>query len=220
MNTKLFRVALSCSLLGLVALQGCQATGAERVDQTSTRLEEFGASIETLKGQVTAAAAALTQVVETASLDPKPAYDEFSKQVGLVSSSAKKARTGLEKAKSEGAKLFDDWTKRLDTITDPDIRAASEKRRNDLQEALTTVTEEAEPCLTELEAFVVTATDLDTYLSQDLTPAGIDGISDKAESLARSAESINGSLDGVLETTTEVAPTFATAKPPPPPPAD
>ena len=216
MNHRFSRAALSSALVALALLSGCKSTGAEKVDQTSTRLDQFRTGVETLKGQVTGTADALAQVVATAATDPKPAFKEFSKQVDLVSSSTTKARTNLDKAQSEGAKLFEEWTKRLDTITDPDIRQASEKRRDDLKKALSSVAEEANPALTSLEAYVATTKDLHTYLSQDLTPAGIESIAGKSKDLGKSAKSIAEDLDDVIEAASKVASQFATAKPPPP----
>lgn len=216
MNHKLIRVALSSALLGLALLPGCKSSGADKVDQTSTRLDEFRTSIESLKTQVDATASSLAQVVESAAADPKPAFKTFSGNVELVSSSASKARANLAKAQTEGQNLFAEWTKRLDTITDPDIRKASEKRRDDLQKALAAVVSKAEPALTKLDTFVASSKDLHTYLSQDLTPKGIDSIAGKSKDLTKSAKSVNEELDGVIKEAAKIAPQFATAKPPEP----
>jgi len=215
MNLKLSLPALASVLVGVALLTGCASTGADKVDQTSARIDKFRAGVETLKGQVTGTAEALAKVIETASTDPKPAFAEFSEQFDLVSASTVKARSNLDTAQTEGAHLFEEWTKHLETITDPDIRAASEKRRDDLKKALSGVADEANPVLTELEAFVASAKDLRAYLSQDLTPAGIDSISGKAKSMGKSARSIVEGLDEVIEAANKAAPQFATAKPPP-----
>lgn len=212
---KLSLSALASVLIGLGLLTGCASTGADKVDQTSARIDKFRTGVETLKGQVTGTAEALAKVVETASTDPKPAFAEFSEQFDLVAASTAKARTNLDTAQTEGARLFEEWTKHLETITDSDIRAASEKRRDDLKKALSGVADEANPVLKDLEAFVASAKDVRAYLSQDLTPAGIDGISGKAKSLGKSARSIVEDLDDVIEAANEAAPKFATAKPPP-----
>ncbi len=214
MNQNFTRAALTSALLGLALLPGCKTSGADKVDQTSTRLDEFRASVETLKSQVNGTAAALAQVVETAAADPKPAFNQYAGEVELVSSSTAKARANLSKAQSEGKKLFDEWTKKLDTITDPDIRKSSETRRDDLQKALAAVAEKAEPSLTKLDGFVATAKDLHTYLSQDLTAKGIDSIAGKSKELTKSAKSIAEDLDKVVEAAGKAAPQFATAKPP------
>jgi outer membrane murein-binding lipoprotein Lpp len=216
-STTGIRVLVSSGLIGLALLAGCKSTGADKVDQTSTRLEQFKTSVGALKGQLGSTADSLANVVESGSSDPKPAFKEFDKQVDAVSGSVAKARTNLEKAQTEGAKLFEEWTKRLDTITDPEIRKSSEKRRSDLQAALTRVSDKTAPAMAGLDSFVASAKDLQTYLSQDLTPAGIEAISGKSKDLGKKASSISKDLDEVIEEVTKVSNQFATAKPPPAP---
>jgi chromosome segregation ATPase len=216
MNTRLALPTLATAVLALASFQGCKSTGADEVEQTSSRLDAFSANIEKLQRTVADVSASLGQVVETASTDPKPAFKEFSKHAGALEESTKKARANLDKAQAEGAKLFEAWTKNLDTISDEDIRESSAERRDQLQKALGAVADEAAPALTDLEAYVATTKDLHTYLSQDLTPSGIKGISGKADDLADSAESITSDLDDVVDEAKKAAAKFATAKPPAP----
>ena len=216
MNHRLALPALTTALLALASFQGCKSTGADEVDQTSTRLNAFSANVENLQRTVADVSTSLGQVVETAATDPKPAFEAFSKHAKVLEDSTKKARANLDKARTEGAKLFDAWTKRLDTITDPDIRAASAERRDELQKTLKALDDEAAPSLTKLEGYVVSTKDVHTYLSQDLTPSGIKGISGKAEDLADSSKAITSDLDDVVDEAKKAAEKFATAKPPPP----
>lgn len=214
---KLLQTLALISLAGVSLLQGCKSSGAEKVDQTSTRIEDFRASIETLKSQVHGTSDALTKLVDAGATDPKPAFASYEKQVEQVTKSTTKAKSNMTKVQSEGEKLFADWTARLETISDPEIRKASEKRRDELKQLLGGIADEAKPVLAELDAFVATAKDLETYLSQDLTPAGIQSIAGKAKGFRKSAESISDNLDDVAEAAGKAATPFATAKPPPPP---
>lgn len=216
MISKAFRAIATTTLLGLTLVGSCKSTGADKVDETSTRLDQFKVAVGSLKGQLGSTSAALANVVESGSSDPKPAFKEFSKQVDAVSSSLAKARGNLERAQTEGAKLFEAWNKRLETITDADIRASSVKRRDELQKALSGVSEKTAPAMAGLDTFVVSAKDLQTYLSQDLTPAGIEAIEGKSKDLGKSAASISEDLDDVIEEVAKAASQFATAKPPPP----
>jgi chromosome segregation ATPase len=216
-STTGMRALVSSGLIGLALVAGCKSTGHEQVDQTSTRLEQFKTSVGALKGQLGSTADSLANVVAAGSSDPKPAYKEFDKQASAISNSVATARANLEKAQTAGAKLFDEWTKRLETITDPDIRKSSEKRRSDLQAALAKVSEKTGPAMAGLDSFVASTKDLQTYLSQDLTPAGIQAISGKSKDLSKKAGSVSKDLDEVIEEVTKVANQFATAKPPPAP---
>lgn len=216
MNHRLGLTALASTLLALASFQGCKSTGADDVDQTSTRLDAFSANLEKLKATVADVSASLGQVIEMRATDPRPAYGKFSKAAKSLEESTKRARASLEKAQAEGAKLFDAWTKNLDTITDEDIAKSSAERRDELQKSLEAMAGEADPALTKLEGFTATTRDVHTYLSQDLTPSGIQGIAGKAADLADSSKSIVSDLDDVVEEARKAAAKFATAKAPPP----
>lgn len=201
----------------LALLAGCQTAGHQRVDATSARLDQLRASLEKLDGQVTAAADSLAAVVEAAAEDPKPGFERYGKDLQAVESSYERARSQLSAAEREAGKLFDQWTRNAALISDPDIRALSEKRRDELKAALDSVVDAMQEAVADLEGFVSTARDLHTYLGQDLTPAGIHAIADRSRAQSKAARDISGKLAQVMVAAEKAAPMFETAKPPPPP---
>jgi predicted nucleic acid-binding Zn-ribbon protein len=208
----------SFALLGLALCAACQAAGHTRVDATSDRLLELRASVEGLKEQVTQTATSLAAVVEQADEDPTAAFKEYSKDVKAVDSGYTRARSRLDSAQGEADKLFETWTKNASLISDPDLRAISERRRDELKEELDGVVGKMDAAVSDLEAFVTTAKDLQVYLSQDLTPKGIRAIAEKSRNQTKAARSVVDQLDEVMEAAERAAPMFETAKPPPPPP--
>lgn len=218
MIPKSSRLLLAASASALLLLASCQTSGHQRVNATSARLDELRTSLEALDEEVAAVADSLAAVVEKASEDPKPAFEQFGKDVKTVERSYERTRGRLAQAEQEAAKLFDEWTRNAAMISDPDIRALSEKRRDELKEALDDVVSEMQDAVAELESFVSTSRDLQTYLSQDLTPQGIRAIADKSRALGKASRSIAGQLEDVMDAARKAAPKFETAKPPPPPP--
>jgi F0F1-type ATP synthase membrane subunit b/b' len=208
------RSLLITALLGLSALVGCTSTGSSEVDATSTKMEKLSISIETLRQQVTGTADSLAKVVETAEVDPKPHLKTYVSNFSGASKTAASSRAQLNRVKEGAVKLFEQWDKKAEAITDKDIREASMDRRKDLSKALESVVLAIEPSLDSLDAFLATAKDVNTYLGQDLTPTGIEAIAPKAKSLTKSAKDIDKQLDKVLATVKEAAPKFATAKAP------
>ena len=204
-------------LLGSLPLLGaCQSSGGhDEVEATSKRMTELRANIEKAKMEVTATAEALAQVVEKADEDPKPHYDKFTAHAKAVEASYKDAESRLAKARSSADTLFTTWTERNSTITDPDLKERSEERRNDLKETLDEVIKATDAAMAETKSFVSTSNDLKTYLSGDLTPAGIKSIKDKSKSLSKAASSVGEKLDDAMEAAQKASTEFATAKPPP-----
>ena len=206
-------------LLGLALCVGCQTAGHAKVDATSSRLQDLRASVEGLKEQITKTAGSLAAVVEQAEQDPTAAFKQYGKDAKAVESDYGQARSRLTTAQTEATKLFETWTKNASLISDPDLRAISERRRDELETELDGVVGRMEAAVQDLEAFVATSKDLQIYLSQDLTPKGIRAIAEKSRSQTKAARAIVEQLDEVMEAARKAAPLFETAKPPPPPPA-
>ncbi len=205
---------LSCSL---AVLASCKSTGHDAVDKTSVRMQELRADVENLKLRISTNAGSLTTLVEKADTDPKPEFDAFAKSTKEVESTYKKAVSRLDETRAEADKLFATWTANATTITDPDLKEASDKRREKLKEKLDDVVKATESAIEETKSYVATSNDLVTYLKQDLTPAGVRGVSGKSKSQAKAADSINDKLDDVIEAADKASTEFATAKPPPAP---
>ena len=210
------KLAFTGALSALV-VAACATTGHERVAATSTELEELAASIEAVKGQVEGPAQALAEVVAKAAEDPAPSFDAFKRELATAQKSYSRASAHLDAAKKESEALFAEWTERSAAITDEGIRQDSEKRRDELRAAFDSATATAEASLAELSSFLTTAKDLETYLSQDLTPKGIEAIADRSESLEKQGQSVAESLDQAIGATRKAAPQFAMATPPPEP---
>ena len=205
-------------LSGLAVLAACQSGGHQDVEATSSRMDALKTNAETLKSEASAAASSLADLVAKADTDPKPAFDKYTKDAKAVESSYNAAATRLADVRTEAGKLFKAWEERAKTITDPDLQKRSEERRENLRKSLEEVGSTTQGALDETKAFVATNTDLVKYLGQDLTPAGIKGVSDKSKAQTKAAESIGGKLDDVVKSAGKASAEFATAKPPPPPP--
>jgi len=202
----------------LLLLAACQTAGHQRVDATSTRLDDLRSSLERLDEEVTAVADTLATVVEKANEDPQPAYKQLGKDLSALERGYEHARSRLDQAEKEAGRLFEEWTRNAEQISDPDLKALSERRRDMLQKMLDAVVSRMSDAVSELEGYVSTSRDLHTYLSQDLTPQGIRAIADKSRAHGKAARTIAGKLEDVMEAAEKAAPRFETAKPPPPPP--
>jgi uncharacterized phage infection (PIP) family protein YhgE len=205
-------------LSGLAVLAACQSGGHQDVEATSSRMDALKTNAENLRMEATAAASSLSDLVAKAETDPKPAYDKYARDAKAVESSYNSAATRLASVRTEADKLFRAWEERSKTITDPDLQKRSEERRTSLSKMLEDVGKATQAALDETKSFVATNTDLVKFLGQDLTPAGIKAVSDKAKAQSKSAEAIGEKLEEVVKTAGKASAEFATAKPPPPPP--
>jgi hypothetical protein len=119
--------------------------------------------------------------------------------------------------RSQGQAYFAEWEKQAATINDPDLKKSAEERRTRLAKAVEEVSGAMDEARNEIKPYVASIKDVQTYLSNDLTPAGIESIEGKSKDITKRAKAIGDEIDDVVEELEEHAPQFKTAKPPPPP---
>lgn len=215
-----FQTALSfVGILAFLSLgSACQSAGNQKADSTAMHMDDLRAAVTSMKEKVNACATSLAGVIEHGAVDPKPHFAQYRKDVAAVEDGLSKAESNLKTMRSEGQTYFAEWEKQGATIQDPDLKKSAEERRARLSKALEFVTTAMDSAKAELHPFVATIKDVETYLSNDLTPAGIESVEGKAKKIKNDAESIGEKLEDVVVALEKGAPEFKTAKPPPPPP--
>lgn len=216
---KLYSSLAFLVFLPVLALgSACQSSGHQKADSTAMHMDETRAAIESMKGKVTAAAASLATVVEKGDVEPKAPFEKYKADVKAVVDGLTKAESNLGSMKAEGKTYFAEWEKQSATIKDPDLKKSADERRARLSKAVDGVSTAMDGARAEISPFVTMLQDVQTYLSNDLTPDGIKSVAGKSKQLGKDAKSINEKLDDVVEALEKGAPEFKTAKPPPPPP--
>jgi chromosome segregation ATPase len=216
------RTALASLILvpALLLNSACQASsGSAKAESTAMSMDGLQKAIETLKAKVNAAAGSLATVVEKGGVDPKGPFEQYKKDVEAVVDGLSKAESNLKSIRSQGAKYFAEWEKQASTIKDEDLKKTAQERRARLSKAIEDVSTAMDAAREEIKPFVTSIQDVQTYLSNDLTPAGIESIGGKSKQVSKSADSIGDKLDDVYKALQKGAPEFKMAKPPPPPPA-
>jgi hypothetical protein len=217
------KIQSALALIGLLSVlslgTACQSSGnSQKADSTAMHMDDLKAAVNTMKQRVNACAASLAVVVEKGAVDPKPAFETYKKDVAALVEGLNKAESSLKTIKTQGQTYFQEWEKQAMSIKDPDLKKSAEDRRARLQKALDAVSTAMDGFREEVKPYVATAQDVQTYLSNDLTPAGVEGVGGKSKQMTKDAKSIDEKLDDVIEALDKGAPEFKTAKPPPPPP--
>jgi molecular chaperone DnaK (HSP70) len=165
------------------------AAGYKLADKVGASIAEFRDEIVDVKKQVDGTLASLDKIVAQATVDPRKAFKEFEKDVPRVDSAAAKARKRATEMKEKGKNYFDTWEKELAAVNDPDIRKLAEERKAKLQAAFAKIRSSIEPVRDHFNTWLTGLKDLQKYLNNDLTIAGIDAAKDliaknKSEGLA------------------------------------
>ena len=110
------------------------------------------------------------------------------------------------------------WSIAQSTITDPALKQSAQERRARLSRAIDDVDAAMKEADADLTAYTNALADMQIYLANDLTPAGIQAAREKIQLIRRDASSISDKLSRVVAALDKTAPEFKTAKPPPPAP--
>jgi len=164
---------LTLTAAGLFA--GCGTTsGYKQADKTGEGIADFREAIVNGKKAIDATMKSLDQVAVSATTDPRKAFEQFSKDVANLESAANDARKCSQNAKDQGKAYFAQWEKQLADVKNPDIRALAEARKAKLQESFDKIRLLAEPLKAQFGPWMSDLKDLQKYLANDLTIAGVD----------------------------------------------
>ena len=149
--------------------------------------------------------ASLNSLVGQPGTDLGTQYKQFVKEVKSTDKQAKKLRDRADKMNAQNGAYFEAWDKDLETIQNPDIRKRSEERRAaafDSYKKIDTVMQSANESL---DPFLADLRDIQRYLGNDLTAAGIAAISDVVKKADANASTVQERIDAVVAEIDRVA---------------
>lgn len=199
--------------VGVAALvSGCASTGYQKADKTGASIADFHNEVVNVKKAVDGTMALLNQTTETAATDPRKAFAAFAKSVDKVEDARGKAAKRAADVRAAGQAYFKQWETELANIANPDIRALAEQRKAKLNEIFGKVGPLLETAKADFDPFLADLKDLRTFLSQDLTIAGVDAAKDVIKKTRDHGTALQGSLDSLIAEMNSVSAQITPAK--------
>lgn len=156
-------------------LSGCGTTsGYQHADKTGAGIADFREELVNGKKAIDAAMKSLGDIAATATTDPRKAFEQYSKAVANLESTAGKVRKRGDDMRAQGAAYFKQWETELAGVSNPEIRKLAETRKAKLQAAFDSIRKFTEPLKTQFPPWMSDLKDLQKYLGNDLTIAGVD----------------------------------------------
>jgi len=179
------------------------------------QMAEFRQQLEGISQQIDVTLGALTKVSDAANSDPRPAFTEFCKAHDKMADMVKDIRSDAQSLQKNGQKLFDAWQKQLGTMSNPEIKAKAEERKAALQGFFEKVKTSMQAGKDAGGPFASDLKDIRTYLTNDLTPAGINMMKDTIAKANTNGGTVKSSIGEVLAAVdafkNEISPTAAPA---------
>jgi gas vesicle protein len=206
----LMLLALAATTGGL--LVGCKSANYKQADKTGAGIASFREEIVNGKKAIDATMASLGQIEATAASDPRPAFEQYSKDVANLDSTAQRIRKRGQEMREQGKAYFDQWEQQLAEVKNPEIQALAKQRRAKLQEAFENIKSVAEPLKAKFDPWMSDLQDLQKYLANDITVNGVDaakGLFKKAED---SGVEVQKSMDALIKELNTISATITAAK--------
>ncbi len=184
-------------VLSVALLNGCamKKTGMQRAEKTTSSMQAVESDINQSVGQINATNASLNGVIAAKdSPDVQKAYDEYAKNVSKMDKTGNALLKHTTQMTARGNDYFEEWQKSGTTYTNPRIQALSQERRNELQTSFNRIAQSSPGVTGSLNSYLSNLKQIQTFLSNDLTPQGIAAISSVVRSTISSGDKVKKDL--------------------------
>jgi len=206
-------VSVLTLLAAATLLTGCGTTSAyKQADKTGAGIADFRAEIVSANKAIDATMRSLDDLAATANTNPRGAFARFSKNVKNLESTAAKMQKRSLSMQQKGQAYFKQWEQELATVNNPEVRRLAEQRKAKLQETFASIRKYTEPLKAQFDPWMSDLKDLQKYLSQDLTIAGIDAAKGLLAKTSNEGTEIQKSMDALVSELNTIAAALTPAK--------
>jgi len=161
------------------------------VESTRGGLEKARAQFDTTMGAYNVIANAETD-------NPEKAYKNLTKQVSASEKDWKGASTSFKNMQKAGQKVFSNWQKEVDGITNEQMKQISMDRLDEATGNYQRMSERVAAAQAAYEPFMTSLQDQTLFLGRDMSPAAIEALQPMALELNTLAATLLSSIDAVL----------------------
>jgi len=201
------------TLAAAALLAGCGTTsGYKQADKTGEGIAEFREEIINGKKAIDATMNSLGQIAASATTDPRKAFEKFSKSVSNLESTAGKVRDRGQDMKAQGKTYFAQWEKEMTEVKSEEIRSLAASRKAKLQATFDAIAKAAEPLKAQFIPWMSGLKDLEKFLSNDLTIAGVDAAKGLFAKTRADGVEVQKSMDALIAELNSVSAAITPAK--------
>jgi len=149
--------------------------------------------------------ASLDTVIAAADKNPTAQFGEYKKDLAALESQVTAVRSRSDAMKAKGADYFKSWETQLATIATPAIKAAAEKRKDEIGKDYTSILEKTAKTRESYDGIFTTLQDFGKILENDLNAEGIKALAPKVAPVKEKIAALKTDLDGVLGSLKKIA---------------
>lgn len=189
-------VIFTTVLLGAITcLTGCATTGMDRATKTTNSMQTLEGDYKQASVQIDATRTSLEDLIKPDQPNMKKAYDAHAENVKKIEKLGKRLEMHSEKMSARGNEYFAEWES---SYTNPEIRELSERRRIEMREVYAQIPEASIGVKGALKSYLTDIGEIQKYLSNDLTPQGINAIRPVAQRAVQEGDNLKETIKPVL----------------------
>jgi len=192
----------TAALLGAITcLTGCATTGQDRATKTTNSMQTVEEDYMKASEQIDVVRGSLEELVKPNQSDMKKAYDSYADADKKMENLGKKLNKHSDQMRSRGNEYFVEWES---SYTNPDIRQLSERRRIEMREGFGRIAEASIGVKGALKSYLSDIEEIRKYISNDLTPQGINSIRPIAQRAVIDGDNLKQTVKPVLNAIAQV----------------
>ena len=197
---------------------GCASSdgGVGRTDSLMASLDNLVKSSATARGDIDALTGSLKKFAEGGGSDPRGLYTQYSAQVGKVAGAKESMSSAADSVRQAMDAHFAAWEQEANQMTNPDIRAASMKRRDEARSKMSAVEPARTKASAAFDAYVANLRDIEKLLGSDLSAGGIKAAEDLVDKAIDESGQVKEGLEKVEATAGEIMKGLSVQASPPP----
>jgi hypothetical protein len=199
-------IAIFSALLLSTALflGGCATTGMDRSVKTVNSIRDVDIEIKKLVEKIDVTSKSLDFLVTAGNADLKKAFTSYSENLESLDDEGKRVVKRMDEVKSNSKEYFAEWDKQGDKYVNPELSALSEERRSKLAEIYARVPAAAAGVRNTYFAYLSNLKEIKLYLSNDLTPKGVETINPVAKRAVQDMEALKIQLKPIVSALEEI----------------
>lgn len=188
--------ALATALFGvIIILPACATTGRDRATKTTTSITAVESNYKEASHQIDSTNSSLLELIKPDQQNTKKAYSDYAANVNKTEKLAIQLHRHTEQMTLRRDAYFTEWE---GEYTSPAIRELGERRRIELKAVYAQIPEASIGLRGDLASYVTDIREIEMYLSNDLTPQGIQAIRPIAQRAVKDGESVKEGIHRVL----------------------
>ena len=184
-------------ITALISIINCSTTGIQRSREATTTMTAMDDGIKLLVVQLDATGASLNELTKSDNSDVEKAFYLFKDNVLKIENMEKDFAKHADEMNARGKDYFEEWEKEGDNYKNPRIQALSDERRSELVGIYGDIATTSIGVRDQFKTYVSDLKEIEKYLSNDLTPKGIESIAPISDKVVHDGGKLKSAIQDI-----------------------